>query len=141
MGLILLVGSVGLIDLRVLCIGRQLPLSLLYGLVPWAIFGFTLCFGTGTVFILGDPFKTPADTLTKTVFQIKILFVVLALINALLFEYYSDFRELLRADNFVGEIPFSAKITAGLSLFIWMSVVYLGRMLPYGDSFYFIFYW
>ena len=51
MGLILLIGTVGLIDLRVLGIARQLPLVFLYRLVPWAIFGFILCLLTGLVFV------------------------------------------------------------------------------------------
>ena len=141
MGLILLIGTVGLIDLRVLGIARQLPLVFLYRLVPSAIFGFILCLLTGLVFILGDPFKTPMDTLTKLTFQIKMFFVAVGLINALLFEYYSDFRQLSQVEGFNDEAPKKIKIIAGTSLAVWLSVVYLGRMLPYGDSFYFIFYW
>lgn len=140
MGLILLIGTVGLIDLRILGIARQLPLVFLYRLVPWAVFGFILCFLTGLVFLLGDPFKTPVETLTKLTFQLKMLFVVFGLINALIFEYYSDFRQLSQAEGFNDQAPKNIKIIAGTSLFIWLSVVYLGRMLPYGDSFYFIFY-
>ena len=81
------------------------------------------------------------DTLTKLTFQIKMFFVAVGLINALIFEYYSDFRQLSQVEGFNDEAPKKIKIIAGTSLAVWLSVVYLGRMLPYGDSFYFIFYW
>ena len=141
LGVILLVGIVGLIDLRVLGVGRQLPLASLHRLIPWAISGFLLCFMTGLVFVLGDPFKIPADTLTKTTFQLKMLFIVLGGINALLFEYLTDFKHPSQGQGVVDRAPYLIKVMAGISLFVWLTVVYLGRMLPYGDSFYFVFYW
>ena len=141
MGLILLVGTVGLIDLRVLGIARQLPLVFLYRLVPWALFGFILCILTSLVCILGDSFQTAMDTLAHLTFLIRLSFVAVATHNAQIFEYYSDFRQLSQVEGFNDEAPKKIKIIAGTSLFVWLSVVYLGRMLPYGDSFYFIFYW
>ena len=56
-GLILLVGSIGLIDLRVLGVARSLPLAPLHRLVPWGIAGFVMCLATGLLFVSGDSFK------------------------------------------------------------------------------------
>ena len=46
-GLCLLVGIVGMFDLRILGIAKDLPLASLKRLLPWGVFGFVLCLVTG----------------------------------------------------------------------------------------------
>lgn len=140
-GLILLVGTVGFLDLRVLGVARALPLAPLSRLVPWGIFGFALCLTTGMVFVFGDPFKEPADTLGKGVFRLKMAFVLLGGINALMFYRLPGLRGLFESLKSGDDAPATAKTVAATSLVLWAGVIYLGRMLPYGDAFYFVFYW
>jgi hypothetical protein len=46
-GLSLLIGAVGLFDLRLIGIGRQIPFSALHRLIPWGVGGFVLNILTG----------------------------------------------------------------------------------------------
>ena len=140
-GLILLIGTVGLLDLRVLGVARALPLAAFGRLVPWGVFGFVVCLITGIVFIFGDPFKEPTDNLGKGVFQLKMTFVLLGGINAMMFYRLPSLRGLFKSVGSGDSAPASAKTVAATSLVVWAAVIYLGRMLPYGDAFYFVFYW
>ena len=140
-GLILLIGTVGLLDLRVLGVARALPLAPFGRMVPWGVFGFILCLITGIVFVFGDPFKAPADTLGKGVFRLKMALVLLGGINALMFYRLPRLRELFKSLGSGDHAPAIAKTVAATSLVVWAGVIYLGRMLPYGDAFYFVFYW
>ena len=60
---------------------------------------------------------------------LKMLFLVVAGLNAVLFETtYSQRLLALPAD---AEMPLSAKIIGGVSIVSWFAVLYFGRMLPY----------
>ena len=42
-GIVLLIGGVGLFDLRILGMAKGLPLAAVRRLLPWGVFGFALC--------------------------------------------------------------------------------------------------
>jgi hypothetical protein len=131
MGLALLIGNVGLLDLRLLGVAKQLPPAPLSRFVRWAVLGFVINLLTGIMFFAGNPFQY----INNVAFGWKIAFIVLAGVNVLLFYATGVFRkvEALRAGD---EAPASAKIIAATSLFLWVAVMYMGRMLPYiGNSF------
>jgi len=130
-GLAMLVGVVGLMDLRLLGLARRAPFAPFHKLLPWAISGFAICLGTGSMFFAGDPFQY----IHNVVFWLKMLFILLAGLNVLAFYVTGVFHrvEALRPDE---DAPMSAKVIAAVSLFLWVGVMYLGRMLPFlGDSF------
>jgi len=52
-GLVLLVGTVGILDLRMLGFAKQIPLGPLHRLVPWAMLGFGLNLVTGVLAFTG----------------------------------------------------------------------------------------
>src|SRR6185369_17215418 len=54
-GMAMLVGVVGVIDLRMLGMAKRLPLAPLQRLVPWAVLGFVINLVTGLVFIAANP--------------------------------------------------------------------------------------
>jgi hypothetical protein len=56
-GLALLVGIVGTIDLRMLGMAKNMPFRPLHRLLPWAIAGFGINLITGILFFAGDPFQ------------------------------------------------------------------------------------
>jgi hypothetical protein len=58
-----------------------LPFAPLHRLLPWAIAGFLVCLSTGSVFFAGDPFQY----IHNPVFWFKMLLILLAGINALVF--------------------------------------------------------
>ena len=130
-GLAMLMGVIGIIDLRLLGFGKRIPFAPLHRLLPWAISGFGICLTTCTLFFAGDPFQY----VHNSVFWFKMLFVMLAGINVLLFYITGVFRRVETLGP--GEdAPLPAKVIAALSLFLWIGVMYLGRMLPFlGEAF------
>ena len=129
-GLALLVGTISLLDLRMLGIGKSLPLAPLHRLVPWGVFGFVINILTGILFFVA----APEQYVNNIAFQFKVLFIALAGINVLIF-YLAVFQ---KTEHLGGgeDAPLPAKVIAGVSLFLWAGVLYLGRMLPFiGNAF------
>ena len=123
-GMALLVGCAGVIDLRLLGVGRNLPLAPLRQLLPWGVLGFVINVMTGIGFYAGNPaqYQTWA-------FAAKMLFVVLAGVNAMWFYLSPLGREADRIGP--GEdAPPAAKLAAAMSLLLWLGVIFWGRMLP-----------
>jgi hypothetical protein len=129
-GMALLVGTIGLLDLRMLGVARRLPLGPLHDLVPWGVAGFFLNVITGFIFYAGDPFQYfPNPT-----FWWKMGFIGLAGLNILAF-YLFVYEKI--ADLGPGaDCPLAAKVVGGVSLLLWCGVMYFGRMLPFigGES-------
>jgi hypothetical protein len=129
-GLALLVGIVGTIDLRMLGMAKNMPFRPLHRLLPWAIAGFAINLMTGILFFAGDPFQY----IHNPAFQLKLLFILLAGLNVLVF-YLTTFKSI--QDLEPGEdAPLRAKVVAATSLFLWIGVMVWGRMLPFiGNAF------
>ena len=134
-GLTLLIGAVGMFDLRMMGVAKELPVAPLRRLLPWGVLGFVLCVVTGLVFVLGLEANVPNpiyDVLTTDTFlQLKLLFIFLAGLNLLAF-YLTG---VSRAVDLVGpgeDAPPLAKVIAGTSLFLWVGVIYFGRHIPWG---------
>jgi hypothetical protein len=126
MGMVLLLGIVGLLDIRMLGFARGLPPAQLERLIPWAVLGFVINLITGFLFFAGDPFQY----IRNDIFWWKLLFIVLAGLNVLCF-YVTGIRKRVDDAGADGEVPMMAKVVAGTSLFLWFGVMYLGRMLPF----------
>jgi hypothetical protein len=129
-GLSLLVGVVGLLDLRLLGFIKRVPLSALRALLPYGIAGFAINLITGALFFIGAP-----EQYTKNIaFYYKLLFLVVAGVNALYFEWTQG-RHLTEIDEGdASPIPF--RIAGAVSLLSWFMVLYWGRMLPFvGNAF------
>jgi len=133
-GLILLIGAVGLFDLRILGLAKQIPIAPLRRLLPWGVFGFSLCVLSGMTFVAAIPsnFGThPYNVLTTNVWlQLKLLFILLAGLNLAAFYVTGMSRavESLRAND---DAPLLARGIAGVSVFLWAGVIYLGRLIPW----------
>ena len=137
-GLALLVGVVGVYDLRMLGVAKSLQLAPLHRLLPWGIAGFALCLLTGLVFVLGDPFKLPSEFLRNISFVAKMICVALAGANVAVF-YLGGFKARVDRLGPGGDAPFGAKVIAASSLALWIGVMYFGRMLPWSDALYLVF--
>jgi hypothetical protein len=133
-GLILLIGAVGLFDLRILGVAKSLPIAPLRRLLPWGVLGFTLCVITGFTFIAAMKTNAgmhPYDVLVSdTWLQVKLLFIFFAGVNLGTFYLTGMSRavEFLKAGD---DAPLLAKAIAGASLFLWVGVIYLGRLIPW----------
>ena len=130
-GLALLIGNVGLLDLRLLGFEKRLPFTSLNRFVRWAVLGFAINFVTGITFFIGNPFQY----IHNIAFGYKLAFMALAGVNVLVFYATGLFRTLVALGP-GDDAPVLAKVIAATSLFLWIAVMYMGRMLPYiGNSF------
>lgn len=121
-GLILLFGSVAVVDLRLLGFAPRIPLQPLLAFVPLSLLGFGLNATTGILFLFSDPFRyypNPA-------FRLKMLAIVFAAANAVWFKYAVSRKVAC------GETPGNdARVIAVLSILTWVFVIVAGRMIPY----------
>ena len=129
-GLSLLMGTVGLFDLRLMGFFRRIPVSAARDLMPFAVFGFVLNLITGIIFWVG----LPEQYAHNRMWWWKVAFMAIAGVNALAFET-SVAKQVVRLGE--GEdTPAAAKLVGALSLFAWLAVLYCGRMLPFiGDAY------
>ena len=126
LGLAMMVGVIGALDLRMLGVAKQLPMRPLHRLVPWGIAGFVANLVTGIMFYSADAMQYTHNI----AFQFKMLFVLLAGVNVLYF-YGAKVSQRVEALGPGADAPMSAKVVAGTSLFLWFGVMYWGRMLPF----------
>jgi len=124
-GMSLLVGVIGILDLRMLGVAKRLPLAPLHDMVPWGVAGFILNILTGFTFYAADPYQY----IHNPAFWWKMGFIAAAGLNILAFYMfvYSKISSLGPGDD----CPASAKAVGGLSLLLWCGVMYFGRMLPF----------
>src|SRR5215831_7717226 len=128
LGLIVLLGSIGVVNLRILGFLMQLPLAPLHRFVPWGIAGFGVNVITGFLFYLG----MPDFYILNIVFQLKIFTIVLAATTLLVFYCTSAFRSLEHVGPGEDAPPF-AKFIAASSIVLWLAIIVLGRYIPFGE--------
>jgi len=125
MGLTILVGALLIIDLRGLGLLRRMPFLEVHKLVPFAIGAFAVQLLTGITFIASNP----NHYFTDLSFQVKMGLVVVAGVNALIFEF-AVFRPMLAGVPGIEQRALT-KVTSGLSIGIWALVLICGRLIPY----------
>jgi hypothetical protein len=109
---------------------RQVPLSAAWSLMPWGKVGFALSATTGAIFFVG----APDQYVNNVAFYGKVAFLVLAGLNAWLFE--TAYGARVAAGDVTGETPRRYKAIAAVSIVSWFFVIYWGRMLPFvGNAF------
>lgn len=128
-GLSLLVGVAGFFDLRLLGFMSRVPLASAWALMPWARVGFGIAAATGVTFFVG----APDQYVNNFAFLMKLIFLLVAVGNALFFEVAYGRR--LKAGAALA--PTGAyRAIAATSLTSWFLVIYWGRMLPFiGNAF------
>lgn len=124
-GLTLLLGSIGLIDLRILGVGKGIRIADLHKLVAFTVAGFVLNVCTGSLFIIGQP----DQYFLNRAFHFKLVFLTIAGLNVLAF-YGIEFRRLQQLGP-QEEAPLPARLMAGLSLVCWIGVISAGRLLTF----------
>jgi uncharacterized membrane protein len=122
-GLSLLFGVVLVGNLRILGFMRNAPFIDIHRLLPWGVLGFVINSVTGILFFVGQAFQY----IDNPAFHLKVLFMLLAGANVLYLTLFDDVWTLGTGDT----APWSAKILAASQIFLWIGVIYFGRMLPY----------
>lgn len=124
LGLVMLVGGIGLVDLRVMGAWRNLPLApLSRALTPVAVVGLVIMVPTGVVLFAADGQALAGSD----IFERKLVLTVLALANAAAFRVLFD----RRLGSWSGVAPPAARIMAALSLLLWLAIGTLGRFIAY----------
>jgi hypothetical protein len=124
LGLVMLVGGIGVVDLRLAGLWRDVPAAALSrALTPVAVGGLALLVLSGTVLFASD-----GMALARSVtFHRKLVLIVLALANALLFRLLWQ-----RRVEAGGEVPpLIGRTSALASLLMWLGVGALGRLIAY----------
>ena len=128
LGLCLFLGLTLILDLRLLDLTlRRVTVSeMMSRLMPWMAAGFVVMVVTGLLLLYSDPIRFFGNIF----FQAKIVMLVLAGLNAYLFERSFANKNRLAWEGKPGT-PARAKVAASISLLLWASIVVAGRMIAY----------
>jgi hypothetical protein len=125
LGLCLLLGAIGSFDLRLLGVGRRVPIAAMHRLIPWGLAGFAINITTGTLFVL----TYPDQYIYNSAFQLKVLLLMIAGLNASMF-YVTSYRRAFGSAAAVNA-PLRAKVIAAVSLSAWIGVIVCGRLITF----------
>ncbi len=123
-GIVLLVGAAFMFDLRLLGFSKSLPLpAIARHLLPWSRRGLWLIVPSGILL-----FMTNAKSLsTDPTFWLKMILLLVAAVNVFVFHRFvfkthSDGRT---------ELSSASKVSAIVSIGVWIGVIACGRLLAY----------
>ena len=131
-GMSLIVGIIGGLDLRILGLFKSIPIGAFKAFVPLAIIGFVGNLVGGVVFVTGTA-SGAGFYVENLSFQLKVLMLVIALANLLFFQF-SGLEKRVYAVPAGGDAPGSAKAVAIISIVSWIFVIVFGRLLMYNDT-------
>lgn len=119
-----LVGSIAVVDLRILGWSKALSVAaLMRHVLPFSIAAFCLVVASGLLLFLAHA----GDLIGNRVFLIKMCLIGVAGINAALFHTGTWARPVTWTDV----APLPARALAALSLLIWVAVITCGRWIAY----------
>ena len=124
LALVLLVGGIGVLDLRLCGFGRALPAAALARfLTPFAVAGLVLAAPTGFGMFAADAVSLSGSH----TFRWKLALIALGLTNAVAFRLVWQ----CQLDGWDESPSKAGRAVAGASLVIWLAVATLGRMIAY----------
>ena len=125
-GIVVLIGAAFMFDLRLLGYSKNLTVSALsHHLLPWSQRGLWLIVPSGVMLFITNAKALGYDP----TFWLKMLLLMIAAVNVLIFHrfiYVSANR-----DTPSGGVPVAAKISAVVSILVWIAVIACGRLLAY----------
>jgi len=124
LGLVMLIGGIGVLDLRLLGLFRRLPAGVLaQSLIPVAAAGLALMILSGVVMFAAD-----AGPLARSpLFRWKLALIAAALANVAVFHALWRRRDA----RWSGGVPPAARLVAAASLGLWLAAATLGRLIAY----------
>jgi hypothetical protein len=129
-GVALLFGSIAALDLRLLGLGRSIPVKALAAhVMPWSAASFLLIVPSGLAMFAANA----SELIDDPIFVAKMCLILAAGVNAAIFYTVTfpsvavwDSEEMRRLAP-----PPSARLAAAASLLIWAAVIACGRLLAY----------
>ena len=125
LGLCMLIGTVGVFDLRMLGLGQGISYGGLHKLVKFGVGGYLLNVTTGVMFLT----TAPDQYIYNPAFQTKMLFMLIAGINMLWF--YATTSNKVKGTEAALAVSSRAKIIALVSLISWGVIIVCGRLITY----------
>jgi hypothetical protein len=126
LGFTILVGAAVMFDLRLLGFARALPIAATaHHLLRWSRWSLLLVVPSGIALFAANA----SATWGNAAFQVKLLLLAFAGINALVFHLRS--RSTIAQWELHRPLPVSARISAILSLALWTGVITCGRLIAY----------
>ena len=120
-----LLGTIGLFDLRVLGVAKAIPMPALHRLAPFGVAAFATNVITGSMFFV----SAPDQYMWNPAFRLKVACMLIAGLNVLVF--YSRFARGLRGTQAGATATWPIKLIAGISLAAWIGVIVFGRLITY----------
>jgi len=124
-----LAGIVGVVDLRIFGVGKGLALRPLQRLMPWAAVAFVVAAASGFALLRIGPGNSLGPPV-NVAFAAKIVCLVLIGLNDILY-FASGLKRQVDGVGPGERTSVSARIVAGVSLVLWIGVVYWSRMLTF----------
>lgn len=124
-GFVVLVGSVAVLDLRLLGLSRAIPVTrLARHTLPWALGALAAIVPSGLLMFVAHA----TDFIANPAFAAKMTLLLCAGANAAIF-HAGVYRGVAAWDT--GAPPLAARAHAALSLALWFGVIACGRLLAY----------
>jgi hypothetical protein len=123
MGLSVLVGACGLLDLRLLGVSRSIPLPAFTWVFRVVAIGLTVNLVTGVLLFI----KNPLTWASSVPFLIKMLLVVASVVTVV------PIRRFILSDAANGEVTGGMRGLALVSIVAWSAAVTAGRLLAYAQ--------
>jgi len=126
-GIFLVAGTIVVVDLRLLGLGlRRLPVSsVVRQVLPWTLSGFAFMAVTGLLLAWSEPVRLYRSLF----FPLKLLFLAVAGLNALLF-HVGVYRGVGAWDS-APLTPARARLAGAVSIACWICVIAAGRAVGY----------
>jgi len=123
-GLTMIVGLVGALNLRILGFAKQVPIAPLHSFMPWALAGMGINVATGMLAFMGTPGYYTFDA----AMWLKISALMLVGVNAAAF-YFSSAFSRAAAVKAGEDAPKVAKVFAATSMCLWLTVIVMARYI------------
>jgi hypothetical protein len=125
-GFVVLVGSIVVLDLRLLGLSRGLPVTALTRhVLPWSFAALLMIVPTGLLMFIAHA----SDLIGNRAFQLKLLLILVAAVNAGVF-HTNVYRSVRQWDK-DATIPAAVRVHAAASIMLWFSVLSCGRLIAY----------
>ncbi|OYU45406.1 MAG: hypothetical protein CFE44_07660 [Burkholderiales bacterium PBB4] len=130
-GIVTMFGSIALVDLRYLGLGRSLPA---YEMGEGHLIKFTWA-GFGLILLSGLSLFSayPVDNLANPAIQLKFMLIALAGINMLFFTFRISKGLASLADG--AAVPLAGRVSVAFSLVLWLGTIVCGRLIAYPELF------
>lgn len=128
-GIVLLFGTIALVDLRYLGVTRSLSAVELgeHHLLRFTWIGFVIIALSGAALFTAYP----VENVENMVFRVKLALIALAGVNMLFF----TFRVAKGLTGPDAEVPLAGRVSVALSLCLWVSTIACGRLIAYPEIF------